>query len=112
MIKRMDWDDVPEVACKMKCTDEQPGEPVKPELVIPEAPEEPEKTEEIAIEPAFPDKKWWLDYNDTAKSAETVITFEEGTSFTLEGKLVEEWGTDSGLVLGDNKSDPKTFTLT
>lgn len=109
MFERVDYDDDKLISCKMKCTDKIPGQPDTPD---PEMKPEPEAAEMEAKEPAFPDQMWWLDYNENDKNAKTVITFENGDKFKLEGELVEEWGVEEGQVSGDNKSDPKTITLT
>lgn len=108
MFERVEFDDAESIACKMKCTDKMPGQPDTP---APEMKPEPEAKELEAKDPAFPDKAWWLDYNDNDKFSNTVITFTDGDKFTLEGSLVDEWGITEGTVSGDKKSDPKTITL-
>lgn len=108
MFERVKFDDAAEIACKMKCTDKQPGEADTPE---PSLPEVVEQAEVAASEPVFPDGKWWLDWDESVGNSGTVITFTNGTEFTLEGSLAEAWGVEAGKVSGSASADPKTITL-
>jgi len=102
MFIKLTADDDPEVKCKSKCTDQVPGEKPQPEKTLPEDPEVPE--EEPKVIP-FPDQAWWLDYDQNSKSAESVITFEGGSKFILEGVLAEQWGATEGQAIYDNVNE-------
>jgi len=108
MFERVAFDDAEEIACKMKCTDKQPGASETPEPVLAE---EPEPAEVNAKEPDFPDGKWWLGWDESTGNSENVIAFANGSDFTLEGPLADEWGIAAGTCSGSNTADPKTITL-